>query len=52
MIAAGIFILLFLLLASMLKRRAWISVILFFISMALTILLFLHHATETLDLNF
>ena len=51
MIASAIFLCLFGLLCSMLRRKAWLSVILFFVSLILIVLLFMHHATESLDLN-
>ena len=51
MIASAIFLCLFGLLCSMLRRKAWLSVILFFISLILTVLLFIHHATDSLELN-
>lgn len=51
MIASAIFFCLFGLLCSMLRRKAWLSVILFFVSLILIVLLFMHHATESLDLN-
>ena len=51
MIAAAIFLCLFCLLASMLRRKAWLSVALFFLSLILIVLLFMHHATDPLDLS-
>ena len=51
MIASAIFLCLVGLLCSMLRRKAWLSVILFFVSLILIVLLFMHHATESLDLN-
>jgi hypothetical protein len=52
MIAAGIFLCLFLLLISTLRYLPWLSVILFFLALGFIILLFVHHATDKLDLNF
>ena len=52
MIAAGIFLCLFLLLISMLCHRPWFSVILFFLALGFLLLLFMYHATDPLHLNF
>ncbi len=52
MIAAGIFLCLFFLLSSTLRHLPWLSVILFFLTLGFMILLFMHHATDKLDLNF
>ncbi len=51
MIAAGIFLCLFLLLLSTLRRRGWVTTILFVLTLVLIALLFLHHATESLPIN-
>ena len=51
MIASAVFLCLFGLLCSMLRRKAWLSVILFFVSLVLIMLLFMHHATDSLNLN-
>ncbi len=52
MIAAGIFLCFFFLLISTLRHLPWLSVILFFLTLGFMILLFMHHATDKLDLNF
>lgn len=52
MIAAGIFLCLFFLLISTLRHLPWLSVILFFLALGFTVLLFVHHAADKLDLNF
>ena len=52
MIAAGIFLCLFILLVLTLRRHAWFTVIFFFISLTALVLLFVHHATDALNLNF
>jgi len=52
MIAAGIFLCLFFLLISTLRHRPWLSVILFFLALGFLLLLFMHHSTDKLDLNF
>ena len=51
MIAAGIFLSLFLLLLSTLRRRGWVTIILFILTLVLIALLFLHHATEHLPID-
>ena len=51
MIAAGIFLCLFLLLLSTLRRRGWVTIILFILTLVLIALLFLHHATEHLPID-
>jgi len=51
MIASGIFFCLLFLLISTLRRHAWLSVIFFFMTLGAVILLFLHHATDSLHLN-
>jgi hypothetical protein len=52
MIAAGIFLCMFFLLISMLRHLPWLSVILFFLTLGFVIMLFVHHATDKLNLNF
>jgi hypothetical protein len=47
-----IFILIFFTLLAMGTGRRWLVLTLFFASLAATMLLFNHHATSTLDLNF
>ena len=51
MVAAGIFLCLLLVLLSMLRRRGRLTVALFLLSFVLVTLLFLHHATDSLNLN-
>ena len=51
MIAAAVFLCLFALMCTMLRRKAWLSVLLFFVSLVLIVLLFMHHATDPLNLN-
>ena len=51
MIASGIFFTLFVLLILTLRRHAWPTVICFFLSLASIVLLFLHHATDRLNIN-
>lgn len=51
MIAAAIFLLLFLVLLSMNFKQRLIPVVLFLISLFAIMLLFLHHATDALGIN-
>jgi len=51
MIAAGIFLSLLILLILTLRRHAWPTVFFFFLSLGSIMLLFLHHATDSLKLN-
>jgi hypothetical protein len=47
-----IFILILFTLLAMRTGRRWLVLTLFFVSLAATMLLFNHHVTSTLDLNF
>ena len=47
-----IFVLIFFTLLSMRTRRRWLVLTLYFVSLAATMLLFNHHVTSELDLNF
>lgn len=47
-----IFILIFFTLLVMYARRRWLVLTLYFVSLAATILLFNHHVTSELNLNF
>jgi hypothetical protein len=47
-----IFVLIFFTLLSMRTRRRWLVLTLYFVSLAVTMLLFNHHVTSELDLNF
>jgi hypothetical protein len=47
-----IFILILFTLLAMRTGRRWLVLMLFFVSLAATMLLFNHHVTSTLDLNF
>ena len=40
------------LLISMLRHLPWLSVILFFLTLGFVVMLFVHHATDKLDVNF
>ncbi len=51
MIASGIFICLLLTFLSTLKRRVWLTVICFMVTLVFVLLLFKHHATDTLDIS-
>lgn len=51
MIAAAIFLLLLLTLGSMFLRRPVPTIILFLISLAAIMLLFIHHATDALNIS-
>lgn len=52
MVAAGIFTLLLLTLVAFLRGRGRWGIALFTASLVATLLLFLHHATDTLELSF
>lgn len=47
-----IFALIFLTLLAMRTRRRWLALALYFVSLAAVLLLFNHHATSELGLNF
>ena len=47
-----IFVLILLTLLAMRLRRRWLVLALYFVSLAATMLLFDHHVTSALDLNF
>ena len=47
-----IFVLIFLTLLAMRTGRRWLVLTLYFVSLAATMLLFNHHATSQLNLNF
>jgi hypothetical protein len=47
-----IFALIFLTLLALRGRRRWLALTLFFVSLGATLLLFKHHVTSTLPLNF
>ncbi|MEC7696532.1 MAG: DUF5993 family protein [Planctomycetota bacterium] len=51
MIASGIFFCLFVLLMLTLRRHAWSTVLVYFLSLVSIVLLFLHHATDQLDIS-
>lgn len=51
MIAAAIFVLLFLVLVSMYFKRPAITIVLFLITLVAIMALFMHHATDALDIN-
>ena len=51
MIAAAIFSLLLLVLLSMFLRRPVVTISLFFLALRSVLLLFLHHATDALDIS-
>jgi hypothetical protein len=51
MIASGIFFSLFVLLILTLRRHAWLTVLFFFLSLISMVLLFMHHATDRLNIN-
>jgi hypothetical protein len=51
MIAAFIFLLLLLSLGSMYLKRPLLTILLFMISLVLIMLLFIHHATDALDIS-
>lgn len=51
MIAAFIFLLLLLSLGSMYLKRPLLTILLFMISLGLIMLLFVHHATDALDIS-
>lgn len=51
MIAALIFLVLLLTLGSIYLKRPFITILLFMISLIMIILLFIHHATDALDIS-
>jgi hypothetical protein len=51
MIAALIFLVLLLTLGSMYLKRPLLTILLFMISLIMIILLFIHHATDALDIS-
>lgn len=51
MIAASIFMLLFFTLCSARLKKPGVTIVLFMISLAAIMLLFMHHATDALDIN-
>ena len=51
MISSAIFLCLFLPLLSMLRKKPWLSIILFLVTLTFTMLLFKHHVTDPLDIS-
>ena len=51
MISSAIFLCLFLTLLSMLRKKPWLSIIFFLVTLTFTLLLFKHHVTDSLDIS-